>query len=64
MAQRFTYYLHDGYTSNERREVLEAQGVELADDAWENMGRPFYEVALDCEVDGTGQVRILGVRST
>lgn len=62
--QRFTYYLHDGHTFSERKEHLEGQGVRLGDAAWENMGRPFYEVALECEVAPDGTVSILSARQT
>jgi hypothetical protein len=61
MTQQFTYYLHDDATRGERRETLEAQGVELSEEAWEKLGRPFYEIGLKCEVDEYGVVKILGV---
>jgi hypothetical protein len=56
--QEFKYYLHDGGESDERREVLEDQGVVLSEEAWENMGRPFYEVTLNCSVDRDGNVTL------
>jgi hypothetical protein len=62
MPQKFKYYLHDHYTSMERREHIESQGVQLSEEAWENMGRPFYEIELDCEVDDDGNVTILETR--
>ena len=62
MSQKFTYYVNDQNNSNERRAEMEAQGVQLRDDAWENIGRPFYEIALECEVDDSGKVKIIGVK--
>lgn len=62
MKQKFSYYLHDDYNSNERRNWLEKQGVKLSEEAWENLGRPFYEIGLDCEVDEKGNVKILGIK--
>lgn len=56
--QEFTYYMHDNYSRNERREVIEDQGVVLSEEAWENMGRPFYEIALKCVVAPDGTVTI------
>lgn len=57
--QTFKYYLHDNYTSSERREYMEKQGVRLSEDAWEDLGRPFYEVTLECEVDAQGTVSLI-----
>lgn len=56
--QEFNYYLHDGSESGERREMMEDQGVVLSEAAWENLGRPFYEVTLTCSVDRNGNVTI------
>lgn len=60
--QRFKYYLHDTSNSLERREFLEDQGLELSEEAWENMGRPFYEVTLECEVDDEGKVTLVSAK--
>lgn len=62
--QRFRYYLHDDTTSMERRELMEDQGVHLSDQAWEDVGRPFYEVGLLCEVEVTGKVTIKEIISS
>jgi hypothetical protein len=61
-SQKFIYYLHDDSSSYERREWLEGQGITLTDVAWENLGRPFYEIGLECEVDDNGKVTILRVK--
>jgi hypothetical protein len=60
----FSYYLHDDTTSSERRDHMESRGVALTEEAWENVGRPFYEVELRCKVDDRGTVTILGAVST
>jgi hypothetical protein len=59
--QRFKAYLHGGDRS-ELRESMEGQGVRLPHEAWEAMGRPFYEVTLECEVDPNGTVRLIEAR--
>ena len=59
MAQQFKYYLHDDYNTFELHEFLKEQGVELSEEAWDNFGRPFYEVTLECEVDDDGNVTLL-----
>ena len=62
---QFTYYLHDDYSSSERADYilqqLRPQGVEMDEDEFsELIGRPFYEIKLECELDlATGQVTIL-----
>lgn len=62
-TRRFRYYLHDGYTRSEFQEfVLEDQlGIDVdevdVEELMEGIGRPFYEVAFDCELDlETGNV--------
>lgn len=60
--QRFTYYLYDSRQSDERRQDIERQGVKLSEEAWENLGRPFYQIGLDCTVDDEGFVVIHGVK--
>lgn len=62
----FTAYLHDDLERDERIESingeLSARGLTLSATAVERLGRPFYEVALNCTVDTeTGAVTILGV---
>jgi hypothetical protein len=59
LTQKFKYYVHDSAMSSERREHLEGEGVTLSEEAWENMGRPFYEVTLECEVDDHGNVTLI-----
>lgn len=58
---RFKYYLHDSADSGERRSEMERQGVRLSEEAWANLGRPFYEITLECDVDKKGKVKILRV---
>ena len=60
--QKFKYYLHDDASSYEREDFIKSQGIELSEMAWENMGRPFYEIELTCEVDEDGKVTIIGVK--
>lgn len=64
MKRPFTYYMHDNYDGYERREVIARQlGLDPEDEVFDMMGRPFYEVGLDCELDlETGTVTILGVK--
>lgn len=67
MKLPFKYYLHDQGTSGERAEEIfdqaAAQGIELdidQDKLAELIGRPFYEVTLECELDTvTGEVTLL-----
>lgn len=63
---RFVYYLHDTASTDERSAQImaNAETPVTIDDAMEQrIGRPFYEVALDCELDtDTGRVEILGAR--
>lgn len=58
--QSFTYYLHDNTSNAELREYIEEKGIVLSEEAWENMGKPFYEVGIHCEVDPQGNVTIVG----
>lgn len=60
--QTFFVYLHDGFNSHERREIMEEAGIVLSEEAWKNLGSPFYEVQLECEVDDQGNVTILEVK--
>lgn len=61
----FKYYLHDGYNGYERAEFISEQtGVEIEVDGelYDKMGRPFYEVKLNCTLDDeTGEVTIVSV---
>jgi len=59
--QFFNYYLHDAANTDERRKRMENQGIKLSEEAWESLGKPFYEVGLYCEVSSDGVVRIRGV---
>ena len=65
---KFTYYLHDGAEGSERvAEILpqlQAQGVTHLDEEslGELIGSPFYEIALECDLDvATGTVTVLSV---
>ena len=62
----FTYGMHDGYDSRERVEIIAKRtGLSERHPVFEDFGRPFYEVILDCELNtNTGEVRILGVKSS
>ena len=61
MKQTFKYYLHDSYSQGEMREYLEEKGIILTEEAWANIGRPFYEVGFNCEIDDKGKITILGL---
>lgn len=59
----FRYYLHDYNQYGEMVEYI-ARAVDLPEDhpAFADLGRPFYEVALDCVLDtDTGDVSIVTV---
>lgn len=59
---RFDYYLHDGLDHAERVvAIAESADIEINDELAEKIGRPFYEVQLQCVLDiKTGAVTILG----
>jgi hypothetical protein len=61
----FTYYLHDLSTTDERMaEIAESAGIQIDDTLAQKIGRPFYEVAVDCTLDtDTGAVTINGART-
>lgn len=59
--QTFNFFLHNNFSSYEMREFMEASGIVLSEEAWENVGDPFYEVGLHCEVNENGKVTILEV---
>lgn len=63
MKKKFEYYLHDDYSAFERADYIGGQiGIKFDEVMTEDMGRPFYEVGLECEYDTeTGQVTILGL---
>lgn len=57
----FKYYLHDTASGWERADYIKQQVPELEDmdheDLSELIGRPFYEITLDCTLDTeTGDV--------
>lgn len=59
----FTYALHDNYQSDEMLEVLQDEDPRFTEELVEKMGRPFYEVIMQCEVDSeTGDVTILSAK--
>ena len=62
----FTYGLHDNMQTDERVEIIAMKtGLSERHPVFEDLGRPFYEVILDCELNtNTGEVRILGVKSS
>lgn len=62
----FTEHLHEGYSRSEFRDEFARQtGYHLTDDELEMIGRPFYEVSLQCVVDtDTGSVIIDKVNNT
>lgn len=48
----FKYYLHDDYGKYELVDYIQKQtGVEFTEEQIEDLGRPFYEVTLHCELD-------------
>lgn len=73
MKRPFTYWLHDSYSSEEFKEVILEDQLELGfdddgnqtldlDDLMQKIGRPFYEVKLHCELDTeTGEVTVRSV---
>lgn len=63
MKQRFVYYLHDNNDTSDRLANIRGQGVQLTSEQEANLGEPFYEVGLQCEIDETGNVTILGVKN-
>jgi hypothetical protein len=65
MKVKFKYYLHDDYTGSERAEyILEQTGLDMTREEFnELVGRPFYEVELNCELDTkTGQVTVISTK--
>jgi hypothetical protein len=61
MTKRFKYYLHDNADHRERIANIEEQTGPLTEHQRETIGRPFYEIGLDCEINDNGDVKILGV---
>lgn len=65
----FKYYLHDGYDFAERVDWLQQQVPQVAhlkDDheIFQRLGRPFYEVTLNCKWNTqTGEVVILSAQA-
>lgn len=61
----FAYYLHDTDEYDGMVEWIAKQtGVPKNHPCFEDLGRPFYEVGLECELDTeTGEIRILGVKA-
>lgn len=67
MLHKFKYYLHDDYDRYETAEFIQNQIPTLSDvdeDALvELIGRPFYEVTLNCTFDdSTGEVNVVSVK--
>jgi hypothetical protein len=61
----FNYYLHDSYTGSERAEYILGQtDLDMSQEQFiELVGRPFYEVKLECLLDTeTGQVTVVSVK--
>lgn len=63
MILPFKKYLHDGYSQSENAEWLSQQtGFGFDEEMMDKIGRPFYEIYLDCTVDVTsGEVKVTGV---
>ncbi len=68
MIVPFKYYLRDRYSSSEFQEVVLEDQLGLddtktkrqLDELMESIGRPFYEVTLECTLDTeTGEVAVL-----
>lgn len=71
MKVPFNYWLHDDYTRGEFRDEILVNNLHLdammseeeLDELMEKIGRPFYEVTLECELDTeTGQITLLQFR--
>lgn len=59
----FKYYLHDDSGLYEREDELTKQDSRITPELVEKMGRPFYEVTLECLADSeTGNVTIVSAR--
>ena len=64
MKQKFTYYLHGKRDRDSWRDFfLYECDIELTEEAIKRVvqRQPFYEIALDCEVDEHGNVKINGI---
>lgn len=58
MLRPFTYYLHDT-NDGVAEHIQELAGLVPDEVLTDNIGRPFYEVKFDCELDDvTGTVTI------
>lgn len=57
----FNYYMHDDYTHGERIQyIAEQTGVDIDEELANKIGKCFYEIKLECELDTeTGRVTIL-----
>jgi hypothetical protein len=58
----FKYHMHDDYSGAERAGIIAQQtGLDPEDEAlWQRVGRPFYEVTLECTLDpATGRVELV-----
>lgn len=59
MIVQFTHYMHDDDYDIFMESIRDA-GVEPSEELMEKIGRPFYEVCLNCELNTeTGAVRIV-----
>lgn len=61
----FKYYLHDKADHYERLDQISRSAeIVISDELGEKIGRPFYEVTLNCELNTeTGKVTILSVEA-
>lgn len=62
MKVPFKHYLHDD-GEDHYWQLKEATGMHLSPELLDKIGRPFYEVTLDCELDTeTGEVTLIGAK--
>ncbi len=60
---KFKYYLHESDHFSGLEWALQRVGVKLTEDLYEKIGKPFYEVILECELDlETGEVKLLDAK--
>jgi hypothetical protein len=65
MIVTFEHALHDQDSETLRSSIETGADIEVSDELMGKIGRPFYEVTLQCTLDTTsGEVTILGVSSS
>jgi hypothetical protein len=62
MIVEFDYYLHDDNPYYAMKQALKEVNINLTDELYDKIGKPFYEIHFRCSLDtDTGEVRILTV---